>query len=104
MKRVTLTCPFTGAEFIASLNSKTGSLVATNIITGELIEVPEKYAELFFMQAGQSKSPIEAADYLGTTRQYLTELLRNGKLPHFKIFDAKRIPTSALVEYRQHRR
>lgn len=106
MKSITLICPFTGVEFEALQSELTGEYIFTNPVTGQLYSSENKHLYLpisAFTDSPKSVSPTEAAEILGVTRQRITQLLREGKLPYYLVNGNKRILESDVLEYRKNR-
>lgn len=92
MKKITLTCPFTGLPFDA-LKSADGSLIVQNPITGENMRIgynmPSKrylIDERLFSKVDIINS-VEAAEILGVTRARISKIVKDEVIPHFNIGD-----------------
>ena len=107
MKSITLICPFTGVEFEALQSEDGKDYIFTNPLTGQTLQAKDgkintTVAELFATQK-KSVSPAKAAEMLGVTRQRITQLLREGKLPYYLVNGSKRILENDVLEYRKNR-
>ncbi len=92
MKRITLTCPFTGLPFEA-LKSADGSLIVQNPITGENMRIGYNAPSKRFLVDDRLFAKIdiinsvEAAEILGVTRARISKIIKDDVIPHFIIGD-----------------
>ena len=63
-----------------------------DLAAGRVVEITTHNREL---------STFEAADLLGVSRQYLTKLLKDGKIPHRMVGSHHRVAIADLVEYKR---
>lgn len=110
MKKIIMTCPFTGIEFTA-IKSADGDIIATNPITNE--EVKMNYnnsCNRYYIEPSQFKhvettTPIKAAKILGISVQRVSKLMSDGRLKAFEpLPGVKIIPIESVLDYRKHRK
>ncbi len=77
-------------------------------IDGECFEVPPELKEAVLRACRSAAKPLpefltprEAADFLGVSRPFVTKLVKQKKLPCQMVGKHHRIPSSALLEYKE---
>lgn len=98
-----MTCPLTGCTFDA-VKTDNGEYIFTNVLTGEQYKSDKSYLHLFvpsFFELRETISPVDAAMELGVSRQRMTQLMREGTIPHFTMEGNKRLLLSDVVEYKE---
>lgn len=89
MKKIMLTCPFTGIPFEA-LRSADGSLIAQNPITGENMRIGYNEPNRRYLIDDRLFKHIEvvsasqAAEILGISRARISKIIKDDIIPHYK--------------------
>lgn len=110
MKKIIMTCPFTGIEFTA-IKSADGDIIAANPITHEEIKMNyNNSCNRYYIDPSQFKyiettTPIKAAKILGVSVQRVSKLMADGKLNAFEpLSGVKIIPIKSVLDYRKNRK
>lgn len=90
MKKITLTCPFTGVEFDA-LENADGSLIVQHPLTGEHMRVGFNEPSNRYLldrrkfEHIETVTPVEAAEILGVSKARISAITREMTIPHFTV-------------------
>ena len=109
MKKIILTCPFTGVEFDA-LEYADGSILITHPLTGEQVKVNWNptinrfnVPKNLFKHYG-TVSMSEAAEMLGVSRQRITAIARDGVIPPKMVNGSIVFLVSDVLDYKDTRK
>ena len=90
MKKIILTCPFTGVAFEA-LKSADGSLIVQNPLTGENMRIGYNEPSRRYLVDERQFEHIEtvssqkASEILDVSRARISRIIKDDVIPHFKI-------------------
>lgn len=111
MKRVKLTCPFTGLTFYAIKNELDGSLTFKNPITNEQLTCNYNWGfdtlmipARFFEETEELVTQSEAAYMLGITRQRVSYIAKTQVIQPLRINDKIYFRKSDVLEYKRNRK
>ena len=108
MKKTTLTCPFTGLQFDATID-KWGNLIVNNKVTGENFRMfYDMSSNTYIMPSDQFSnteivSSVEAADILGISRARISKIAKDNVIPHFSANGKNMFLKRDIIEYRDNR-
>lgn len=109
MKKVKLTCPFTGGEFEA-LETADGNLIVKHALTGQDVKINWNCSNSrYYMQKGPFKhietvTPSEAAEILGVSKQRISQIIQNQTIPVHMVCGSPVFLKSDVVSYSQTRK
>lgn len=109
MRKITLTCPFTGVEFDA-LETSDGDVIARHAITGEEIRMNYNYAIRRYNVRREHFAHIdtvtqtEAAYILGISRQRISRIAATGVIQPHTVNGSIVFTKSEVVEYAKTRK
>lgn len=109
MRRILLTCPFTGVTFEA-LQTADNNIIARNPITGEEVRMNYNcscdryyiYPEAFKMVETLTLS--EAADMLDISVQRVSKMVNDGLIKTFEIDGKKKTTLESVLNYKETRK
>ena len=109
MKRILLTCPFTGVTFEA-LQTADNNIIGRNPITGNEIRMnfnsscnryyiyPDAFKKI------ETLTLSEAADVLEISVQRISKMVNDGVIPSFEIDGKKKTTLESVLEYKKTRK
>lgn len=109
MKKILLTCPFTGLEFEA-LQTAAGDLIVKHALTGEDVRVNWNPSNnRYYMRKSpfnyiETISTSEAAEILNVSKQRISQIVANQTIPVHIINGVTVFVKSDVVEYAQTRK
>ncbi len=109
MRKVTLTCPFTGVMFNA-LESADGSLIAHNPITGENMRIgynaPAKryLIDKRAFELTETLTTSEAMEELEISRSRISKIVKDNVIPTFEVNGSPMFRKSDIIEYKRTRK
>lgn len=109
MKEITLTCPFTGAEFNAC-EMADGSILIVHPLTGEQLKINWNCSIKKFnvpknlFKHYETCTPAEAADILGVTRQRMHSIISDEVIPVKHVAGRAVFLLSDVYHYRDNRK
>jgi len=109
MKKVMLTCPFTGVDFEA-LETADGNLIVKHALTGEDVRVNWNGSNnRYYMQKNPFKhietvTPAEAAEMLEVSKQRISQIVQKQTIPVHMVNGTPVFLKSDVVAYAQTRK
>lgn len=107
MRKVMITCPFTGLEFEA-IEFADGSIVTTNKITGEDMRigfstVSNRYlVDPRFLKHVEMVTMEECAEFLEISKPRISKLVKEGRLQTVRPSAALFITRDSMLDYKRH--
>lgn len=108
MKKITLTCPFTGVEFDA-LESADGALIVNNPLTGENMQIGVNHhtckykIDMCLFNHVQTVTQAQAAELLGVSRARVSAIVKENTIPHYRVAGSNVFLKQDLLDYAETR-
>lgn len=104
MKKITITCPFTGVEFKA-LESADGALIVNNPLTGENMHIRidhhthEYLIDTRLFNHVETVTQAQAADLLEVSRARVSAIVKENIIPHYQVAGSNVFLKKDLLDY-----